>query len=248
MKTLLEITQNILSDMSGDQVDSITDTEESEQVARIIISTFDAIVSRTEWPKHKKLLTLVPYTDSSKPNYMKLPDAVKAVVSVFYDKHKLGETRKLYQEVKYKNPEDFLRYINVRNSDNTNVETVVDESGIELLVMNNQAPLYYTSFDDVTLIFDSYDTSVESTLQANKFQITAYVLPSLAFDNNAIPDLPLDAESLLVEEATSRCQFKVAEVQDLKAEQEANRQKRAISRKAWRVNSNRRWPDYGRKR
>lgn len=248
MKTLLEITQLILSDMSGDQVDSITDTEEAEQVARIVISTFDAIVSRTEWPKHKKLLTLVPYTDSSKPNYMKLPSNVKALVSVFYDKHLFGDTRKLYQEVKYKNPEDFLRYLNNRNTDNANVEVVTDESGIELFIFNDKPPTYFTSFDDVTLIFDSYDTDVETTLQASKFQVTAYILPTLDFSNTAVPDLPLDAESLLVEESVSRCQFKLAEVQDLKSEQEANRQKRAISRKAWRTNSDRRYPDYGRKR
>ncbi len=246
MQTLLEITQNILSDMSGDQVDSITDTEEAEQVARIVISTFNAIVSRTEWPTHKKLLTLTPYADSSKPNFMKLPDNVKAVVSVFYDKHKLGETRKLYKEVKYKNPEDFLRYINVRNTDNANVELVVETGGIELPILNDQAPTYFTSFDDTTLIFDSYDSDVDTTLQASKFQITAYILPTLEFDNNAVPDLPLDAESMLVEEATSRCQFKLGEVQDLKAEQEANRQKRSISRKAWRTNSDRRFPNYGR--
>ncbi len=248
MKTLLEITQDILSDMSGDQVDSITDTEEAEQVARIVISTFNALVSRTEWPKHKKLLSLVPYTDSAKPNYMRLPTNVKALVSVFYDKHLLGDTRKLYQEVKYKSPEDFLRYLNNRNTDNSNVEIIVDESGVELAVFNDKPPTYYTSFDDITLIFDSYDSEVETTLQAGKFQITAYILPTLDFSNSAIPDLPLDAESLLIEEATSRCQFKLAEVQDLKAEQEANRQKRALSRKAWRTNANRRYPDYGRKR
>lgn len=246
MQTLLEITQNILSDMSGDQVDSITDTEEAEQVARIVISTFNAIVSRTEWPTHKKLLTLTSYADSSKPNFMKLPDNVKAVVSVFYDKHKLGETRKLYKEVKYKNPEDFLRYINVRNTDNANVELVVETGGIELPILNDQAPTYFTSFDDTTLIFDSYDSDVDTTLQASKFQITAYILPTLEFDNGAVPDLPLDAESMLIEEATSRCQFKLGEVQDLKAEQEANRQKRSISRKAWRANSDRRFPNYGR--
>lgn len=248
MKTLLEITQAILSDMSGDQVDNITDTEEAEQVARIVISTFDAIVSRTEWPKHKKLLSLVPYTDSTKPNYMKLPDDVKSLVSVFYDKHLFGDTRKLYQEVKYKSPEDFLRFLNNRNTDHDNVDIIVDQSGVELFIFNDKPPTYYTSFDDVTLIFDSYDNAVETTLQASKFQITAYVLPTLAFSNNAVPDLPLDAESLLVEEATSRCQYKLAEVQDLKAEQEANRQKRAISRKAWRTNADRRYPDYGRKR
>ena len=65
--------------------------------------------------------------------------------------------------------------------------------------------------------------------------------------DSAVPDLPVDAFSYLVEEATSRAQFKMGEFRDLKAEQEAGRQRRSLARKNWTINSERRYPNYGRK-
>ena len=42
--------------------------------------------------------------------------------------------------------------------------------------------------------------------------------------------------------------FKLKEVQDIKSEQEAGRQQRWLSRKAWTVNGGIRYPNYGRGR
>jgi len=42
--TVLEIVQDILNDIDGDEVNSIDDTLESEQVAQIVKSTYDAII------------------------------------------------------------------------------------------------------------------------------------------------------------------------------------------------------------
>lgn len=247
MTTLLDITQGILSDMSGDAVNSIFDTEEAEQVARIVVSTYNAIVSRNEWKYHRRLVTLVPSTDSNLPTHMTLPTNVKELISVNYNKIKTGETRQSFREVKFCLPDDFLRRTNLRDDTSTNITTVADPSGIMLYIKNDKAPEWYTSFDDTTIVFDSWDSAVDSTLVEAKTQAQAYIQPTLSLLDTSVPDLPLDAVAYLIEESTSRCQLKIAEFQDLKAEQEAGSQKRAISRKAWRVNSERRYPDYGRK-
>lgn len=247
MTTLLTITQGILSDMSGDDVNSIFDTEEAEQVARIVVSTFNAIVSNADWAQHRKLTQLTSPADNSTPSHMTLPSNVKEVKMVYYDAIRAGETKKNYVEMKWKHPDDFLRYVNMRNSTDTKVKTVVDASGVELFVFNDRPPEYYTSFDDETLVFDAFDGVVESTLQGSKTQVHAVVQPTLSLLDTATPDLPVEAISLLVEEATSRAQSKVAEFNDIKAEQEAGRQRRTLSRKNWKVNSGRRYPNYGKR-
>ena len=98
------------------------------------------------------------------------------------------------------------------------------------------------------LIFDSFDSSVDSTVQSNKILARAYVTPEFLFEDSFIPDLPEEAFAALVEETKSRVSLKLNEVQDVKSEQEANRQQRWLSRKEWRVKGGVRYPNYGRNR
>lgn len=245
--TLLEIVQSILSDMTSDVINSIDDTEESQQVAQIVKDTYQAIMSNRNWPHTKQLVHLTASTDSNLPSHMFIDDDFKEMISIFYDKRKVGDTRLLYQEVKWKDPDDFLRYTNSRNSDNTDVMIVTDPSGVIVLIMTNKAPTYYTSFDDSTLVFDSYDAGVDNTLQTSKTQARAYVTPPFVMEDDAVPNLPEEAFSALLEEAKSKAQFKLHSVQDLKSEQEATRQQRWLSRKDWRVKGGIKYPDYGRR-
>lgn len=247
-QTLLEIVQDILSDMDSDVINSIDDTDEAGQVAAIVKSTYEAMISNRNWPHTARIINLTASTDSLFPTYMTIEDDVKQFISIFYDKRKVDETRIRFQELKYKEPDDFLRLTNSRDSTATTTDTINDPSGVKLLIQNDRAPTYYTSFDDETLVFDSYDNAVDSTLQATKTQARAFVIPSFEVTNEFVPDLPLEAFPALVEESKSKAQFKLKQMQDIKSEQEASRQQRWLSRKAWRVHGGIRYPDYGRKR
>lgn len=246
--SLLEIVQEILSDMTSDVINSIDDTEEAGQVALIVKSTYDAMIANRNWPHTARVVNLVASTDSLLPTHMSIDEEIKEMISVYYDKKRDGETRIRNEEVVWKEPDDFLRYINKRDSDDANVLTVNDPSGVRLLISTNKAPTYYTSFDDDTIVFDSYDSTVDSTLQANKSTVRAYIIPEFEIIDTHIPDLPKEAFPALIEEAKSKAQSKLNQFQDVKAEQEAGRQQRWLSRKAWRVNGGIKYPDYGRKR
>lgn len=248
MATLLSIVQEILNDMSGDQVNSINDTVESEQVASIVRSTYNAMMSNRNWPHTKRSLVISALGDTAKPTHATLDENVKELLTVFYNKVKQGDTRKLYEEVKYKDSDSFLRYVNARNSDADNVIVVEDASGIELLIIDDAAPTYFTSFDDTTLIFDSYDSEVDNTLQESKFQAQGYIFPDFDLTDDFEPDLPVEAVQALIEGAKSASQLKIRQMTDNKAEQESQRQNRWLSRKAWRVRGGIVFPDYGRKR
>lgn len=244
--TLLEIVQDIANDISSDFVNSIEDTEESQMIAQIVKSTYLAMMSNRNWPHQKKTVSLTSYGDSSYPVHMRVVEDIKELIFVNYDKKKTGETRKQYGKVKWIDSDQFLFKTNQNNSDDSTVDTIVDPSGIEIFIRNDKAPEYYTSFDDETLVFDSYDSSVDTVLQASKFQTQAYVMNSWVNSDDAVPDLPSEAFTALLEEAKSRAALKLAKEADQKAEQEAGRQHRWLSRKAWQVNGGIKYPNYGR--
>ena len=245
-RTLLEFVQSILSDMDGDEVNSISDTPESEQVANIVKSTYNALVSHTTWPHTRRALTLVPRSDNNYPTHMIVAENLKELISVRYNKAKVGVTKRDYAEVIWVDPDEFLKKTNYRDSDKANTQIVVDDSGIELLILNDKGPEFYTSFDDKNLVFDSYDSAVDSSLQDSKLQAQGYVIPSFLLEDGFIPDLPADAFALLLEESTSRAQLKLRQFQDMKSEQESLKQSRYLSQKSWTVSGGIRYRNYGR--
>ena len=245
--TLLEIVQDILSDMSSDVINSIDDTDEGSQVAQIVKTTYQAMLSNRNWPHTKRIIHLSSSADNLLPTHMSIDESIKEMISIYYDKQRASETRVRYEEIKWMDPDDFLRYTNKRNNDSTDTDIITDPSGVSLLIQNNKHPNYYTSFDDTQIVFDSYDSTVDNTLQSSKTQARAYVIPVFLMEDDHIPDLPDEAFAALIEEAKSKAMFKIKQMQDVKAEQEAVRQNKWLSRKAWTVAGGIKYPDYGRR-
>ena len=244
-KTLYEIVDDILNEMDADKVNSITDTVESEQVAQIVKSCYYEMMSNRNWPHLRKLIQLDALGDTNKPNYLKAPDELKEMEFFKYETQKAGETVPQLNDVKFKHPDDFLRMISTRTGDS--VVPVTDFSGSKLLIYNDRAPQYWTSFDDEHIVTDSWDSVVDSTLKKSKTQCLAYMYPTWTHEDTFVPDLPASAFSALTEEAKSTAFLVLKQMANQKAEQKAGRQQRWLSRKAWQVQGGIRFPDYGRK-
>lgn len=245
-RSLLDMVKEILSDMDSDEIESIDDTVESEQVVSILKSSYYAMMSNRDWPHLRRSIQITGLGDTTKPTHMKLQDGIKQMDFINYNKVKSGETRKRYERIEYLQPDHFLHKTNQRNSDASDVTAVTDTGGIELLIKTDTPPTYYTSFDDEYVVFDSYDSAVDTTLQESKIQSQAYVMPSWTSEDTFIPDLPENAFTALVEEAKSRAMLRLKNQADQKAEQEAGRQSRWLARKARKVNGGVSYPDYGR--
>lgn len=247
--TLLEMTQEILSDMNSDTVNSISDTVEAMQVATIIKRTFLNMANERLWPAYKRLLKLVPYGDGSRPNYMKFDEAVIQVDWVKYDSRDSLTGAEDYLTVAYVQPDEFIERVMARDPDGDNVETVIDPHGTPVFIFNDQAPTFYTSFDDETLVFDSYNKAVESTLMASKTQAYGEVEPEFQMADGFVPAMPVKYFPYLINEAKSTCFIKIKEVFSQKDEQNAQRQKAWLARHKNRAQPHgMRYPDYGRKR
>jgi len=247
-RTLLDMVQEIQSDLDLDEIESIDDTMESEQIVVILKSTYYAMMSNRDWPHLRRSIQIEPYSDVTKPTHMKIQDEIKELCFLNYNKANATDTRKKYSEVKYLQPDEFIHKTNQNDSSQANVTEVVDPGGIDLFVRNDTAPTYYTSFDDSTLIFDSYDSAVDSSLQESKVQAQAYVVPAWSSADDFIPDLPDDAFTALVEESKSKASLRLRQVADQKAEQESGRQNKWLARKARRVAGGIQYPNYGRNR
>jgi hypothetical protein len=245
-RPVIEYVQDILSDMDSDEVNSIDDTTESMQVAQILRSTYEAMMSNRNWPHLKQAIQIEGSGDSAYPTHMSVQSNVKELLFINYNTAKEDETKRSYVPIRYKESDEFLRYLNQRNSDALNVSIILDYTGIELLIYSDRAPTYYTSFDDKNVVFDSYNSDVDNTLQSSKVQSQGYVIPSWSMTNTFIPDIPLEAESALLEEAKSKAMFKLKQTRDLPSEREAARQQRWLSRKAWVVKGGVKYPNYGR--
>lgn len=245
--TLLEMVQDILNDLDSDEVNSINDTVESQQVAQIIKTCFQEQIANRNWPHLRKLIQLDSVGESERPNYLRIPPRVKELLSFSYQASKLGETKKQIIDIKYKEPDAFLRYVATRNSDADTVASILDYSGSVLLINTNKAPEYWTSFDDKYIVTDSYNKDVDDTLQKSKTQCIAYVEPAWVHNDDGIPDLPDEAFPGLLEEAKSTAFLVLKQMSNQKAEQKSARQSRWLSRKAWAAHGGIQYENYGRK-
>lgn len=246
-QTLLDMVQEILSDMNSDNVNSISDTIEAQQVATIIKRTYYNMLSDRIWPHTGKLFKLTPSTDSARPTHMRMEDDVIEILWAKYDMRDVDDTSPGYSDLRYMRPEDFLEYMLSRDPADTITQTVIDYNGTVMFINNNHAPTYFTSFDDKHLVFDSFDSTVDSTLQASKTQVFGYAQPPWEMDDDFVPDVPAKAWGYFMAEAKGACFLKIKEVFSQPDGQAAQRQRAWLSREKRRIDPGSRYPDYGRK-
>lgn len=246
-RTLLEMVQSIMNDMDADEVTSILDTFESEQVASIIRDTYFVLIDSRNWPHLKQFVTMTE-TDANTPTHITVPDEVKELIDLRYDMAKNGETRRKYKKLVYQYPDKFLDHTNQRNNDNDNIQLVTDPSGAELLIRNDVRPQYWTSFDDQTIVTDAFDSDVDTFLQASKTQCYAYVTPVWTHEDAFIPDLPEEAFTGLVEESKSMAFYTLKQMPHEKAEVRAQKADTWLSRKAFVTQGGVRYSNFGRRR
>lgn len=245
--TLLEIVQDILSDMDSDEVNSISDSLEAMQVAQIVKTSYFNILDGRDYPHLYHLFQLDSSGSGSFPNYMSVPDNVIDVEWIKYNKRKSTDTKDKYEEVKYKTPEEFVAILDQRNSDDVNITVITDDSGVTLNIYTNRAPTYFTSFNDVDVVFDSYDSSVDSTLQTSKTKCWGKVAKTWTMSDTFIPDLPVQMFSFLLNEAKAASFANVKQMANPRVEQLVQIHKRRMSQEAWKLKNGITYPNYGRK-
>ena len=228
--TVLDMVQDILNDMDSDEVSSINDTVEAMQVAQIIKTTYYEILGQRNWPHTATLAQLTASGDSAKPTHMSISDDIIDVEWIKYNKKTATADMDDFVDIVYKTPEDFMALMDSRDSTLSTVTTVTDDSGVTLRIITDSHPDYYTSFDDENLIFDSYYSTLDTTLQSSKTQVWGYKEPAFSLVDGFTPDLPTKAFSYFLAEAKSTAFNALKQAPNAKEEQRVRRQKRKLSR------------------
>ena len=200
--TLLEIVQQILSDSDGDDVNSITDTIESDQCARVVRDTFQFTVDNKDL-QHTKTLKNLTATSGTTPNVMTRPAGFHSIEWIRYDKKLTAGGDQKLELVDYVDPDTFVSRVASRTTSDSNVTAVTLSTGLVLPIINDQAPTYYTVMDESSdeLVFDSYDSDLETNLQASKSMAYGTQKPSLTLSDSATMGLPEHLEQLIITEA-----------------------------------------------
>ena len=222
-RTLLSMVQSILSDMDSEDVNAIGDSIEAQQVASVIEDCFYNIVSAREIPEHQQLLKLTALSDIAHPTHFQYPTDVKSI-----------------------DPLDFITRMDESSSGS---QKVLDKAGgTDLFVLNNVSPTYYTSFDDNFIVFDSYNSAIDTTLQESKSRAYGSVYPSFTISDSFEPDLDDNMLPYLLAEAKSTCFSLFKSGSDPKIEQTARRLKSYVQNDMHKTKTANRRPNYGKYR
>jgi len=176
--TKLQLVRRVLNAIDSDEVTSVSDTVESEQVGMLVDAAYDWLLSEFPWPHLRDLRTLEVTTTA---NQMRIPTDVVTVNSIRYS----GE------DVTYLKPMDMHKLLVDRDTTLSNV----DSNG----AINDHDPTYWSSYDDEYVVFDSYNGNLVS---ANTV-VDSYKVASPMTADGDYPDLPERFHPILADQATA---------------------------------------------
>lgn len=285
--TLLEMTQDILSALNSDMVNSIGDTPEAMQVAQCIKTTYFNMLGRYDMPEHNEFFNLTPSNDITKPVLMYRPDGVTRIEWIkYYDTNPADSQQQDqfgsyshdvntdiqnnaaqstatdtsgYKPVKILAIEDFVNYTNSFNLTESDVKSfvlTVDENttgspGVfTFRYKNDIQPEYCCIVGNYYVIFDTYDSTQDSTLQASKTMCFGWVYPTFQMVDTFVPNLDAQQFPLLLNDAKSLAFYEIKNQPHQKAEEEVSRQ--VVSLQKWKAIANKpsyfdELPDFGRR-
>lgn len=256
-QTLLQMTQTLLRSIKGEEIDSITDTAEALAVADIIREVYYSMISTQDFPELGTVFNLTASGDNTKPVLMTVPDTIVAMDWLKYNRRTINDTKDVWTQLIYMELPDFLKRQALLNPTNTWVGTLsLTVNGSDTFSMyyrNDQSPMYFTSYNDKTLLFDGYDSAVSTTLEQVKTEGWGYVDPSWTVSDSFTPLLDSQQFDILLKDAKAMVWQELKSIENQGAVRSARFGRIKAEAKKHRVNYKNRgeyytsYPNYGRK-
>ena len=192
--TLLEIVTSVLDSMGSDNISTIEGSavpEEALQIVSIAKDLYFLMATEQEWKHLKVTKQLTALADVTHPSHMQFPSGLESVEVVKYDVRDAVGDALDFQEITYiEDPSEFLSLLHSRNSTDTEIETITDFGGATLLIKNDASPSCWTTIDDDYIIFDSYDSNLETSLVAAKSVVVGVTEPTWTETDAFVPNMP----------------------------------------------------------
>lgn len=256
-RTLLELTQDILASLDGDEVAAIADTSEATSIANIIRQCFYEIAATYKLPEHYALFELTE-TSASTPTIMTRPTDVITIDWIKYDNKLSTETPTDYREISFLPFDEFQFRQLTLDSDATDIARFNLTVGSDIFPMVHtitRDPLFYTTFNDSTVVFDGYKSTEETFLRKTKTMCYGLKESSWTHSDSAVPNLDHKLSNVLFQTAKAQCFQELKQVENPSAEKKARRGILTVIKEKNDVNNKNRgayWdpdklPNYGRK-
>lgn len=247
-KTLLEMVQEIMSSTGSGEVNSYADTTESLQVAGILENTYWDIVSNSSFGSAFNYYQLTASSDGAKPTVMYLPDTVVTLKDLSYDWHTATDPSPKFSPILFQLPATFIANMYSLDATDTNVIqyqlSTLGTGTLSVISRNDTHPQYYTTFDDNTILFDSYDASVDSILQSSKTLCYGEVNPTWITSDSFIPALSEKQFTILRNEAKTTAFIELLQLPNTDSAKKARRGWISSQKTGNKINSPRNNLDY----
>lgn len=211
-----------MSSFSLEEVNSIEDVPEALQIATVVKETYYDITGHKDWEFLNKTFSLDASGASTKPVLMSIPFRVADIDFIKY----LDEKDNKYKPITYLNPEDFINLVTERqlSSNIQEVSGVVAQVSAKFKVYNDRQPTYFTSFDEKNIVFDAFNSTYDTTLQANKTLCKGTVIPTFLLEDSYEIEMPEEMVwSYLLPEVKSVASINLLQTANQKEEQRSRR-------------------------
>jgi hypothetical protein len=250
-RTILELVQDIGRSIGSDEIDSLDETTESDDILNFLIMAFDEVIQRRDWEFARNRVRVLDAREAgdTQINRLKIPTDIMQLSELVLRYRSPTDSRdEVFKELVYLAPYDFLEHVQQLNENDSNVDTILNTDGVSMLIRNDADPTYYTSFDEQYIWFDAYDSSRGTGNIAGDAIILGTILPTVDWTNEAafLP-VPERVERLILEEAIQLCSVRLRQVPDPIAARNANRQFNRLRESEARVNKDRNEIDYSRR-
>jgi len=217
--THLEMVQRILESMDSDEVNSYADTVESAAVSNIIRETFFYLSPRLDLPIQQTFFQLTASGDNNKPVLMTMPsDQIDFEYLKYREANSDGDTT--YKEVAFVDLETFYDRTFSLEESRTEVETMtvsLDGTNFTFKFRNDANPTEYTVVDNYNVIFNSYDTTVDGTLQSSKTLCYGTQEQTYTLSDTFTPNLDHDQFQVLLNEAKQQAHSELKQTNNQQA-------------------------------
>lgn len=222
--TLLELTQQILRSMESDEVNSIGDTEEGNDVAHIVKECYFEIISDISFPELENPFQFEASGDNTKPCVMYLPDRIQSIGEVSYNTGTKEDPE--YQPVCYVPFSEFMQRTNSLSTGDTSVgsmEIELSNNTFYFKYNNDRWPTVWSSPDDKTVFMDSYNSLEDDTLVRSKTMVFGSQIPQFDMVDTFVPKLDPRQFQLLLNSAKAQAHIELKQSTNPKAEKKERR-------------------------
>jgi hypothetical protein len=257
-RTLLALTQDILTSLDGDEIASIADTTESASVASIIRQNFYEIVALHQVPD-QSTVTQLTATSAATPVLMTLPAGVIEFSALQYDMRDSIDTNTDYVDLKVLSNKDFLSMTDGFDTDANYVDTfLISPTGIgpatiPVKYRTDKFPEYYTILNDTRFLFDSFSSADESYLTSARSLLYCVLDTAWSHTDSFVPFTKLDLENMLFQQSKVQAFYELKQSENQLANMKHKRAWRNVIKRDYADNgtnsyyNSKQLPNYGRK-